>query len=150
MTSALQKQIKIRMKAKELSIAALEREAGLKISAVRNILSGQSKKPSAETLQAIANVLGCSVRDLLDKEISNIASMPHSIKDSEETFHEWHPTLFGKTIDVIQEIFDKKKYTPSAEEMIFFVKEIYFYALEKNSKKLDPKFAEWFIERNIA
>ncbi len=148
--SGLQKQIRTRMKAKDLSIAALEREAGLKINAVRNILSGQSKKPSAETLQAIANVLDCSVKDLLEKEISNISDLPYSIRHLEVATHEWDAELFNQTIETIQEIFEKKSYIPSVEEALFFIKEIYIYALEKNSKTLDPKFAEWFIERNIS
>lgn len=150
MKSALQNQITIRMKAKALSIAALEREAGLKINAVRNILSGQSRKPSAETLQAIANVLECSVRDLLDKEMARVVLAPHITKNSDDVIHEWLPNLFDACVFAIQKVFDEKKYTPSAEEMFFLVKEVYFYALDKNEKQVDHKFTEWFIDRHIA
>lgn len=150
MKSALQNQITIRMKAKALSIAALEREAGLKINAVRNILSGQSRKPSAETLQAIANVLECSVRDLLDKEMTRVVLAPHITKNSDDVIHEWLPSLFDACVHAIQNVFDTKKYIPSAEEMFFLVKEVYFYALEKNEKQVDHKFTEWLIERHIA
>ena len=45
------------MEAMRLSIYALEKKAGLKRSAARNILQGFSKKPSAEALKAIAGVL---------------------------------------------------------------------------------------------
>lgn len=150
MKSALQNQITIRMKAKALSIAALEREAGLKINAVRNILSGQSRKPSAETLQAIANVLDCSVRDLLNKDIGSVSLTPHITKNSDDVVHEWLPSLFDACVFAIQKVFDEKKYTPSAEEMFFLVKEVYFYALDKNEKQVDHKFTEWFIDRHIA
>lgn len=150
MKSALQNQIKTRMHAKALSIAALEREAGLKVNAVRNILSGQSKKPSAETLQAVANVLECSVRDLLEKDISNISLTPHVTKNSEEALHEWIPKLFDDCVQVVQGVIDSKKYIPSAEEMFFLVKEVYFYSLDKNAMQVDQKFAEWFIDRNVA
>lgn len=109
MKSALQNQITIRMKAKALSIAVLEREAGLKINAVRDILSGQSRKPSAETLQAIANGLECSVRDLLDKEMPRVVLAPHVTKYSDDVTHEWLPNLFDASVFAIQKVFDEKK-----------------------------------------
>lgn len=34
--------------------------------------------------------------------------------------------------------------------MFFLVKEVYFYALDKNEKQVDHKFTEWFIDRHIA
>ena len=117
---------------------------------MRNILSGQSRKPSAETLQAIANVLECSARDLLDKDIGSVFLTPHITKNSDDAIHEWLPSLFDACVHAIQNIFDDKKYTPSAEEMFFLVKEVYFYALDKNEKQVDHKFAEWFIDRHIA
>lgn len=64
MNTSVAKQISVRMKAKNLSILMLEREAGLKNHAVRNILRGKSKRPSADILQAIADVLGCTVKEL--------------------------------------------------------------------------------------
>lgn len=58
-------QIDARMKANDFSIMQLEAKAGVKPHAVRNILTGKSKSPIAVSLQAIADVLGCSVKDLL-------------------------------------------------------------------------------------
>ena len=57
MSAVLKEQIESRMRAKKLSIPQLERMAGLKIHAVRNILKGRIKNPTAENLRAIANVL---------------------------------------------------------------------------------------------
>ena len=60
-----------RLKSLNLSIAGLERKAGLKINVARNIIAGYSKKPSAETLHAIAKALGCSVDNLLSRNSQN-------------------------------------------------------------------------------
>ena len=66
MGSALKEKITERMEAKNLSIAELERRAGLSIHSVRNILKGRIKKPSAQSLQAIAEALECSIVDLMN------------------------------------------------------------------------------------
>ena len=68
MSTQLAQQLEIRMRAKNLSAIDLEKEARLNSHAVRNILRGTSKKPSAETLQAVSDVLGCTVKDLLAKQ----------------------------------------------------------------------------------
>ena len=51
-----------------ISVHALEKKAKLKIHSIQNILTGRSKKPSAETLQAIASVLGTTVEKLLSEK----------------------------------------------------------------------------------
>lgn len=57
--------IKEKMENQHLSVYALEKEAGLKPQAVRNILWGKSKNPGGAVLKAIAKVLNCSVDELL-------------------------------------------------------------------------------------
>ena len=61
MQSGLQKRIKNYLDATGLSVSSLEKKAGLKTNVARNILTGQSKKPGAVTLQPIADVIGCLV-----------------------------------------------------------------------------------------
>src|SRR5438445_761981 len=64
--SFLQQRLKEKMTAIRISAHALEKQAGLKPSAVQNILHGRSKKPSAEILFAVAKILGCPVDELID------------------------------------------------------------------------------------
>ncbi len=59
-------QLKKRMKEKNLSIREVERQADLKLNAVRNITRGIVKQPGAYTLKKIANVLDCTVDELLE------------------------------------------------------------------------------------
>lgn len=66
MGTHIAKQIELRMKAQNISISILEKKAGVRPHAVRNILTGKSKSPSAVNLQAIADALGCTVKDLLE------------------------------------------------------------------------------------
>jgi len=75
MKTSLKEEIRKRMEAKNLSIAALERKAGLNIHAIRNILTGKIRKPSAQCLQATANALECSLLDLMNPSSENIWSI---------------------------------------------------------------------------
>ncbi len=62
--SALQKNLEKLMKDHNYQISDLERKAGLRKNNIYNIIKGVSKKPSAELLQAVADVFGLTVKDL--------------------------------------------------------------------------------------
>ncbi|MEH6476697.1 MAG: helix-turn-helix domain-containing protein [Sneathiella sp.] len=57
--------ISARMSAKGLKPKTLSRLAGLSPTAVRDILTSKSQNPRADTIAAIADVLGCDAGDLL-------------------------------------------------------------------------------------
>jgi transcriptional regulator with XRE-family HTH domain len=68
LVDTIQEQLRTRIPDKNLNARELERRAGLKMSAVRNILSGHSKNPGIEVIAAIAKVLECSTDELLGIE----------------------------------------------------------------------------------
>jgi len=67
----LKQKIREKLNEQNLSVAALEKKAGLKMSAVRNILRGQTRKPSAYTLKKISDALNCKIDDLLVEDHIN-------------------------------------------------------------------------------
>ncbi|NUB35688.1 helix-turn-helix domain-containing protein [Azospirillum brasilense] len=61
----IQRELRRRMAALNIDgPTELERRAGLREGAAKNILRGKSKNPRADTLQKLAQALGCSVADL--------------------------------------------------------------------------------------
>lgn len=66
----LAERINKRMEEKGLSLADLARETKVAKGYLWEILNGQAKKPSANTLYEIAKALGTSVADLLGREPS--------------------------------------------------------------------------------
>jgi transcriptional regulator with XRE-family HTH domain len=143
MYNNLQIQIKTRMKNMNLSAAALERKANLKIHAVRNILLGKSKKPSGETLQAIADALECSVKDLLSSsENANL-----SFNGDKITSKALNIALFLKSTDMALKLFTKKNFKPTLDLAIFLIKEIYLYSSKNNMENADENFANYLIDR---
>jgi len=58
--------LRMRMKAQNKSATMLSRQAGLNQTAVRDILSGRSRSPRANTLEKLAKALQCRAVDLME------------------------------------------------------------------------------------
>lgn len=151
--NTLQHQLYSRMEAKKLTPKQLERQAGLKMSAVRNILRGQSKKPSAEALISIAQVLECSVEHLYGKQeikgtgtFQNTKTYPETIKDM---------NLFTKTMKEIAKLLEEKLGEVSFHDNAKFdvlssvIWDTYIYSTRNSAPEVETRFAEWLIEKNI-
>lgn len=146
MATPIAKQILTRMKAKDFSLSELGKAADLKLHAIQNILRGTSKKPSAESLQAIADALGCSVKDLLNREgIFQEDATPELVQDFSHIPYE-HAALLMQTVQWVNERLDQDKRKLSVKQTLLCVEEIYLRSLQKDPTKIDQEFAEWFFE----
>ena len=141
-------QVKVRMRAKHLSIPELESQAGLKTHAVRNILRGKSKNPSAVNLQAIADVLGCSVKDLLEtpevlEEGPQTASLEEVLQAPYSKYDKKH--LLPEVVKTIENLMRNQNKDLTVEKVLTCVRETYLHSLQKDPTKVDADFAEWFM-----
>lgn len=125
-----------------ISIAELEKMAGLKIDAIRNILYGRSTNPSATTLQAIAKTLGCSIDFLLGEVIDSGKSQKNkgSIKDFK---------LFSESVSIILDNLKAKEYEPTFDELVSLIKEVYYFSLERKPQGIDQNFVNWIISTSL-
>ncbi len=144
--TAIAKQIDARMKAQNFSIMTLETKADVKPHAVRNILTGKSKSPSAVNLQAIADVLGCSVKDLL--ATPTVLQEEKDNKSLEDLLEEKHvgSFLMRDCVNVIEEYLQKTKKSITTVQFLTCVREVYLHSLQKDPQKVNKDFAEWFID----
>jgi transcriptional regulator with XRE-family HTH domain len=141
-------QVEVRMKAKHLSIPELESQAGLKTHAVRNILRGKSKNPSAVNLQAIADVLSCSVKDLLETpevldEGPQSASLEEVLQATYSKYDKKH--LLPEVVKTVEILTQKQRKNLTVEQFLTCVREVYLHSLQKDPTKVDQDFAEWFM-----
>lgn len=149
--SGLQSKLKDLIHDQRIGVAELERKAGLKVSAVRNILSGQSKNPSAETLLALSKALGCSMEDLMDAsklEITQNSPTPDAIRKYPvvKDYALMHKTT-ETVIKLVEENFRDKNLT--VKDMAEFFSEVYLYSLKNSAPEVDLKFADWVISQRI-
>lgn len=138
--------IKSRMKGHNPSIMRLESKAGLKPHAVRNILTGKSRQHSAVNLQAIADVLNCSVKDLLTPPpILEDGTTNFSIKKILQTKYSEVPNrnLLSETIKVVESLIQKKDIT--IDQFFMYVKEVYIQSVQQDPTKVEKEFAAWFV-----
>ena len=130
-----------KMSEANLSAHALEKQAGLKRSAVQNILYGKSKKPSAEILGAITKVLGCSIDDLLNK------SNQPSTKTVETDNSALDALLYSKAAQITHEILAAQSISPTKSELLSYIDEIYQYATSNHLREIDVNFAVWLAKK---
>jgi transcriptional regulator with XRE-family HTH domain len=136
MGKTLKERLEAQMALKNISVAALERQADIKRNVVRNILQEKSKRPNAHNLRAIATVLGCHPRDLMPEEAGASINAPVSLD------------LFEKAVCALVAEHKKKNLPPpSLEDLLHWVQESYTYAAEKNPPEVDPYFISWLMNR---
>lgn len=150
MEKALQKNIHEHLLDKNMSVNSLEKQAGLKPSAVQNILRGRSKRPSIQTIHAIANELGCPVDELIKDSSLDASPGTSSTLEPLKTSSElpWNLKLYAETSKVVYLLLKKYKPDASRGKFLSYVDEIYRYSVRNTSQTADKRFAEWLIERD--
>ncbi len=150
MTSALKEKILERMEAKNLSIAELERLAGLSIHSVRNIVKGRIKRPSAQSLQAIAEALECSIVDLVESTSNASDEFGYSFQRRKGTSPALtHHALMLECCQAALEIANEYERNISIDDYLEIVKKIYTYSSKEEPIKLDLRFSQWLIETHL-
>jgi len=139
--STLKFAIKEKIQQHGISAHALERMAGLKPSAVQNILYGRSKNPSVTTIQAIANALGCDIRDLLSNDS---ATKPSSASANLP----WDQRLYIECANIVGSVAGSHDVHLSKSDIIEVVDEVYEYSISNDLKKPDINFTKWIIEKS--
>ncbi len=149
MSAYLQQQIRDRMEAKNLTIYALEKKAGLNRSAVRNILQGFSKNPSIEILSAVALALDCTLNDLAGTSESGQFSYKSDKKVAHKTKESnlWYKDLYLENVRVLSTLASERGLELNLEQMTNLIQESYKYSLSKNSHNADKDFCNWLISR---
>ncbi len=157
MYTKLQSNIKDKLAAKNISVSELERRAGLKQSAIHNILHGRSKNPSIDTIRGIAQELNCSIEELIGEEsISNLQQISKShdldllgsdpVEVQEDTH--WNAELFISAIQVINSIIERNNLKLPRKQILASVDEVYKYSIGI-SEDIDKRFAEWIIQKLV-
>jgi transcriptional regulator with XRE-family HTH domain len=146
MKTALAKQIAIRMRAKNFSIHTLEKEAGLKMHAVRNIMRGKSISPSVDIVHAVAETLGCTVKDLLQNQ--EIFQEEELVESKDERLNEpyAYPVLYMEVVQFVNNLFQQKELSVTVKQALTCFEEIYFHSAQHDPTKVDKAFGEWWID----
>jgi len=146
--------IKEKMHEQGLSAHALEKRAGLKNSAVQNILYGRSKNPSIKILTAISQVLNCNISQLIgDESIGNLDedNQMRGSQSSKLTVNEdrpWHADLYISSFNLVSSLFRKNNTSFTKNKLLTIIDEVYLYSYKQNLNEPDKNFAEWLVSKN--
>ncbi|MBY0264422.1 MAG: helix-turn-helix transcriptional regulator [Holosporales bacterium] len=143
MSSLLQQKIRDFIETKQLPLAAFEREAGLKTNVVRNILRGLSKRPTSDTLQAIASYMGCTIPELMGEE-ANSTRTP--LRGPASPLVE-KPELLSESLEAVLKSAQKANQQLTLLQAFSITEDVYNYALKKKSPHVDVDFIGWLLEK---
>lgn len=147
--SRLKQKIQQKMTETDLSVAELEREAGLKGSTLRNILTGNSLNPTAGTLKALAKFFECSIDEL----VGETGHSPRLTTNTDEKYVEYQkisqPELFIEVVKTVLEAFTKQNKELVTAKVLEIVRECYLFFLKKEVKKPNKDFVEWIVEEKV-
>ena len=145
--NSLQSNIKNEMLKSNLTIREVERRAGLGRSVLNNILRGKSKNPNLSTLQSIAEVLNCSLSDLIDSPESEGSQIVSPSPHKPNIVYPVITSLFEETTSVLTACFKNINFEPNLDQFLHCLRRVYTYALEGGENKVDVKFAEWLVDK---
>lgn len=150
-TKQIRHTLKEKISEANISVHALERKAGLKQSAVQNILYGRSKKPSFHIMQSIAQALNCTVSELMEEESESppLSTVSQENTNGSSSIRAWNPDLYIEVLNIVNFLSKKKHFLVSKEKMFDCAEEIYAYSLKNNKKKPDKHFADWLLEKTL-
>lgn len=135
--------LKEKITEKGISTHALEKKAGLRPSAIQNILYGRSKNPSIHIIQAVAQALGCRVSDLIQEESSeNVSS--HASKNAP-----WNQELYLACFSKVHEILKQEKKVLNRDKIHELVEELYLYSVSNDLKDPDHLFCSWMVKKLV-
>ena len=132
----LQKNLEALIRDRGCSITEAERRSGAKKNSLYNILSGASKKPSAEILQLYADFFGVTVKDLLAEDMN------------EQTYLSMEEIILLKEIvNYTAEESVKEKLNLTLVDFINIAKSSIDYAASSKEIKFDEKFTKWLLHQ---
>lgn len=141
MNSSLVKNLNLLINQSNMSLRGLERKAGLKENAIRNILRGNSKKPGYDKLVPIARALNCSVDDLIGNYgISKSVTTP--IRD--RTYE--NKILFSKILSYISSHIETLDTNISSYQLLKELDYLYSYFYERKASEVDQDFIKWHLD----
>lgn len=121
-----------------LSIAEVNRRAGLSASSVRNIVYGKSISPRGDTLQKIAKVFGVSVEDLL--------GIPAASTENTNTLYN---AELGEMVDnLFNSYVIKNKISIPIDKARRFKKVLYNFT-QQTSIPISGNIVSWYLKEHL-
>ncbi len=123
--------------------SVLSRESGVTEEAISQIITGATKNPGVYTIAKMADVLNCSIDELIGRKTSQ--SAPKSTIEVSDKIA-LKPELAKNCVITIMNLLDQKQQIVTFSKFLYIVNEIYTYCLSKNLETVDTEFANGFVE----
>ncbi len=139
--------IKKKLDANGVTAYQLEKQLGLKRSAINNIIYGKSKSPGIEIISSIAKGLDCSINELICDSEESIKSAPAASNNNNHDIIPENMKLYYSCLQLTSSLLKKRLLTLSPNDILRYVDEVYTYSLKSSDEEVDTKFAHWIVDK---
>ena len=121
----------------DLTVASVERKAGINRNYLQSILYGKSKTPKINILQSVAAVLDCDINEIVDLpfKLQNI-NLP------------WAKELFIKIVEEVDQVFALNNIASDYSFAADVILESYKYSIQ-NGYIVNSQFISWYVKKNV-
>lgn len=128
-------------KEKNISIRKLEREAGLHVNFLSNLIADEKRSPRVDALVSIADVLEVSLDELVGREFYRDTAQYKKIVENEELFLEI-------LRDLTQRLQQNPEISYNFHEIYNYIFVYYQFCLQHNSK-IDFEFGDYLFKKSF-
>lgn len=130
------------MSRRNVSAYALEKRAGLKASAIQNILQGRSKRPGIDVVYAISKELDCKVDDLISPSLKEEGNLANA--SSEDV---WGVKMVESVVKVLLPELRKFHQEIDKATLFLLLEEACRYASKAPQSADSETFVRWLVDK---
>ena len=129
------------------SFSRLSNKLGISKEALRLIISGETKNPGVYTIAKIAEILNCSIEELIGNRTPKL--MPTLYSANSHYNKKLFLDVCNYVVNFISEKLKKDDPNIKLDVIIDTIDAIYDYSYKKNPKILDIQFANWYCQNSF-
>lgn len=138
--------IPAKLKDLNMSVAQVERLAGLKRGVLQKILGGYTKNPTVNTLKAVAEALNLKVEDLMTQDnISEKNASDDEIQDFSKNIAIDYYDLLEECFTYVLAYLRNNNKKIKSENLFQVILKLYDHSLLKNKKCFDSEYAKLLL-----
>jgi len=131
---------------KEDNLPTLAHKTGIHYETLLRIVKGDTKNPGVYTIAKLADVLNCSIDELVDRK-----AFSETICQKNKKHIKYDKAVLDKVVKYTINLTQYNNLTKcNFIDIISAIIEIYEYSLEHDSNSLDARFSDWFCKKQIS
>jgi len=134
---------------KHLKIGSLERMANMGNGALRQVFYGNSKNPGLLFVKKIADILDCSIDELVADGTKDAEISTKSLVNIRKQDLPIHSSLLTEICRISSKYIIDNSYKATLDEFFDLVKDVYIFSINKGYSKANSELIAWTFDKHF-